>query len=70
MNAGKCNSCNYQGPLQEFVNDLADPEVRFNLCPRCFRKAYLSIQIFIQTPSGRAALMKKMQKGVIHAEDR
>ncbi len=63
MNAGKCDSCSYNGPLQTFVNDLVEPEVRFNLCPKCFRKAYMSIQIFIRTPTGRAALQKKMGKG-------
>ena len=60
MNAGKCDSCSYNGPLAPFVNNLVEPEARFNLCPNCFRKAYMSIQIFVRTPVGRAALMKKM----------
>lgn len=63
MNAGKCDSCSYNGPLQTFVNNLVDPEVRFNLCPNCFRKACTCIQIFVRTPAGRDALMKKMGKG-------
>lgn len=63
MNAGKCDSCSYNGPLQEFVNNLVEPEIRFNLCPKCFRKAYTCIQIFVRTPAGRDALMKKMWKG-------
>ena len=60
MNAGKCDSCKYVGPLLEFRNDLVEPEIRFNLCPKCIRKAYLSMQIFIRTPPGRRALVKKI----------
>ena len=63
MNAGKCDSCSYTGPLMEFKNDLVEPEIRFNLCPKCIRKAYTCLQIFIRTPDGRAAMMKKMGKG-------
>ena len=59
MNAGKCDSCKYVGPLMEFRNDLVEPEIRFNLCPKCIRKAYLSIQIFIRTPNGKEALIRK-----------
>ena len=43
-----------------FCNDLVEPEIRFNLCPHCIRKAYLSMQIFIRTPAGRKALMQKI----------
>jgi hypothetical protein len=60
MNAGKCDSCSYDGPLVEFKNDLVDPVIRFNLCPKCIRKAFLSLQIFVRTPAGRKALAKKM----------
>ena len=60
MNAGKCDSCNYNGELLLFVNDLAEPEIRFNLCPKCLRKALLSMRIFINTPNGRAAMARKM----------
>ena len=60
MNAGKCDSCKYEGPLMEFKNDLAEPEIRFNLCPVCMRKAIMCVQIFIRTPVGRRALVKKL----------
>ena len=60
MNAEKCDSCSYNGPLMEFRNDLAEPEIRFNLCPNCIRKAYMSMQIFVRTPVGRKALVQKM----------
>ena len=60
MNAGKCDSCSYNGPLMPFCNDLVEPEIRFNLCPHCIRKAYLSMQIFIRTPVGKRALVKKI----------
>jgi len=59
MNAGKCDSCKYNGPLYEFVNDLVEPEVRFNLCPQCLKKAYTCLAIFIRTPPGREALARK-----------
>lgn len=59
MNAGKCNSCSYEGPLMEFKNDLVEPEIRYNLCPDCMRKAIMSIQIFVRTPPGRTLLIKK-----------
>lgn len=59
MNAGKCNSCKYTGPLFEFVNDLANPQIRFNLCPDCMRKAYTCMAIFIRTPNGRKALAER-----------
>ena len=59
MNAGKCDSCKYEGPLMEFKNDLAEPEIRFNLCPVCMRKAIMCTQIFIRTPPGREALIRK-----------
>ena len=59
MNAGKCDSCSYEGPLIPFRNDLVEPEIRFNLCPKCIRKAYLSMQIFIRTPVGREAMIRK-----------
>ena len=59
MNAGKCDSCSYNGPLMPFCNDLVEPEIRFNLCPKCIRKAYLSLQIFVRTPAGRKALIRK-----------
>ena len=59
MNAGKCNSCSYEGPLMEFKNDLVDPEIRYNLCPDCMRKAIMCIQIFVRTPAGREALIRK-----------
>ena len=59
MNAGKCNSCSYEGPLMEFKNDLVEPEIRFNLCPTCMRKAIMCMQIFIRTPVGREALIRK-----------
>jgi len=66
MNAGKCDSCNYNGELLLFVNDLAEPEIRFNLCPKCTRKAIISMQMFIQTPVGRKRFIEKYgtQKGV------
>ena len=60
MNAGKCDSCSYNGPLMEFRNDLVEPELRFNLCPNCIRKAYMSVQIFVRTPAGRNALIRKI----------
>ena len=60
MNAGKCNSCSYEGPLMEFKNDLVEPEIRFDLCPKCIRKAYLSLQIFVRTPAGSQALIRKV----------
>jgi hypothetical protein len=56
MNAGKCDSCSYNGPLMEFRNDLVEPE----LCPNCIRKAYMSLQIFVRTPAGKQALVKKI----------
>ena len=59
MNAGKCDNCSYTGPLREFRNNLAAPEIRFNLCPKCFRKAYLSMAYFVRTPTGRRALAEK-----------
>lgn len=59
MNAGKCDSCSYNGPLYEFKNDLVEPEVRFNLCPDCMRKAIMCMKFFIQTPYGRERLVKK-----------
>ena len=59
MNAGKCNSCSYEGSLMEFKNDLVEPEIRYNLCPDCMRKAIMSIQIFVRTPPGRTLLIKK-----------
>lgn len=64
MNAGKCDSCSYTGPLMEFRNDLVEPEIRFNLCPKCMRKAYMSVQIFLRTPDGQKALIRKMYPGV------
>ena len=60
MNAGKCDSCSYNGPLMTFCNDLVDPEIRFNLCPKCIRKAYMCMQFFIHTPAGNWALVKKI----------
>jgi hypothetical protein len=60
MNAGKCDSCSYNGPLMEFRNDIAEPEIRFNLCPKCIRKAYMCMQFFIHTPAGNRALVKKI----------
>ena len=60
MNAGKCDSCSYNGPLMEFRNDLVEPEIRFNLCPKCIRKAYMCMQFFIHTPAGKQALVKKI----------
>jgi len=60
MNAGKCNSCSYEGPLMEFKNDLVEPEIRYNLCPDCMRKAIMSVQIFVRTPAGKRALVKKI----------
>ena len=62
MNAGKCDSCKYTGQLYEFRNDLAEPEIRFNLCPACMRKAYTCMAIFIRTPSGKEALARKAAK--------
>ena len=62
MNAGKCESCNYTGPLFEFKNDLADPPIRYNLCPNCMRKAYTCVALFIRTPNGRKALAAKQAK--------
>lgn len=59
MNAGKCDSCAYTGPLYEFKNDFVEPVIRFNLCPKCMRKAYMSVAIFIRTPAGKEALAKK-----------
>ena len=59
MNAGKCDSCSYEGPLLEFRNDLVEPEIRFNLCPKCYRKADLCVRIFLSTPPGREALIRK-----------
>lgn len=59
MNAGKCQSCKYTGPLFEFKNDLANPPIRFNLCPDCMRKAYTCMAIFIRTPNGRKALAER-----------
>jgi hypothetical protein len=60
MNAGRCDSCKYTGPLYEFRNDLVEPEIRFNLCQKCIRKAYKCIQFFIHTPAGKQALVKKI----------
>lgn len=62
MNAGKCDSCKYTGPLMEFRNDFVEPEIRFNLCPNCIRKAFMSVAIFIRTPAGKEALAKKAAK--------
>lgn len=62
MNAGKCDSCKYTGELYEFKNDIADPPIRFNLCPECMRTAYRCISIFIRTPNGRKALAAKAAK--------
>jgi hypothetical protein len=59
MNAGKCDSCKYIGPLYEFKNDFAEPEIRFNLCPDCIRKAYTCVALFLRTPPGREALKRK-----------
>ena len=59
MNAGKCNSCSYEGPLMEFRNNLVDPEIRFNLCASCYQKAGVYMRIFVRTPPGRAAFIKK-----------
>ena len=60
MNAGKCDNCHQDRPvLFEFRNNLVEPEIRFNLCPDCMRKAILSIQIFVRTPNGRKLLIKK-----------
>lgn len=66
MNAGKCDTCSYEGPLQLIRNDLADPPLEFNLCPKCTRKAIISMQMFIQTPVGRKRFIEKYgtQKGV------
>ena len=65
MNAGKCDTCSYEGPLQLIRNDLADPPLEFNLCPKCTRKAIISMQMFIQTPVGRKRFIEKYgtQKG-------
>ena len=62
MNAGKCDSCKYVGPLMEFRNDLVEPEIRFNLCPKCMRKAVMSVRFFLRTPAGRKALAEKMNR--------
>ena len=59
MNAGRCDSCSYEGPLLQFTNDLVEPEIRFNLCPKCYRKAALCMRIFLSTPPGREALIRK-----------
>lgn len=59
MNAGKCDTCSYEGPLQLIRNDLADPPLEFNLCPKCTRKAIISMQMFIQTPVGRKRFIEK-----------
>ena len=62
MNSGKCDSCKYTGPLYAFRNDFVQPEVRFNLCPQCMRKAVMSVRIFLRTPAGRKALAEKMAR--------
>lgn len=62
MNAGKCDSCSYKGPLQEFRNDLVQPEVRFNLCPECMKKAIMSCRFFFRTPAGRKVIAERMAK--------
>lgn len=62
MNAGKCDSCSYNGPLYEFKNDFVEPVIRFNLCPKCLQTAYRCVAIFIRTPAGREALAKKAAK--------
>ena len=62
MNAGKCDSCSYNGPLMVFKNDLVDPEIRFNLCPKCMRKAVMSVRYFLRTPAGRKALAERMAR--------
>ena len=59
MNSGKCDSCNYEGPLQHIRNDLADPPLEFNLCPKCTRKCILSMQMFVRTPYGRKRFIEK-----------
>jgi hypothetical protein len=62
MNAGKCDSCKYTGPLYVFRNDFVEPEIRFNLCPNCMRTAYRCMAIFIRTPNGKKALAAKAAK--------
>ena len=62
MNAGKCDTCKYAGPLYEFKNDFVQPEIRFNLCPQCMRKAVMSVRFFLRTPPGRKALAERMAR--------
>ena len=61
MNAGKCDNCHQDRPvLFEFRNNLVEPEIRFNLCASCYQKAGVYMRIFVRTPVGIRALVKKI----------